>query len=156
MLELDREKLSDGSFQIFEPQKDVFSNGCVQPPAIPLPKHNARFDDFVAAANVALDSAYPKPQIGAKARYSKVSALLIRWAEDDLGTLPELEKLERVFREGYGFETAFYDIPEANSEEELTKRIFEFKRGSKEDHLLIIYYGGHSDDSQLENSVWRR
>ena len=125
-------------------------------PVIPVPKHNTRFDSFVAAANVALESAYPKPLTGSAPRYSRVSVLLIRWAQDDLGTLSELEKLERVFHDGYGYDTYCYDIPEVDSQAKLTSTIFDFIKNAHRDHLLIIYYGGHSDDSHLEHSVWRR
>lgn len=125
-------------------------------PVIPVPQHNARFDSFVAAANVALESAYPKPPIGSAPRYSRVSVLLIRWAQDDLGTLSELEKLERVFHDGFGYDTYCYDIPEVDSQAKLTSTIFDFIKNADRDHLLIIYYGGHSDDSRLEHSLWRR
>lgn len=85
-----------------------------------------------------------------------MSVLLIRWAEDDLGTLSELEKLERVFHDGYGYDTCFFDIPEIDSQARLTSTIFDFMKSARRDHLLIIYYGGHSDGSHLEHSVWRR
>ena len=142
-----------------EPHENHIANGAIETPVcsvIPVPHHNAHFDDFVAAANVALESAYPKPQSGSAARYSKVSVLLIRWAEDDLGTLSELEKLERVFYDGYGYDTRLFDIPEIDSQATLISTIFDFMKSAGRNHLLIVYYGGHSDDSHLEHSLWRR
>lgn len=116
-----------------------------------------RLDAFVEAANRALLSAYPKPQDNSRPRYCKVSALLIQWEEDDLGVFTELEKLHDILEKVYGYECGkIFKIPEDDSETALFTRIQLFIKNAAPDELLIVYYGGHSDDSHPEHSVWRR
>jgi Caspase domain len=130
-------------------------NGYLSPPNIFSCPPEPRFHEFIADANSAFQKAYPKPTTSDLPRYSKVFALLIRWEEDDLGVITEVEKLKRVFSERYGYETALFDIPEHQSQRKLNDRVMELIENVSEDHLLIVYYGGHSEFNQ-QHLIWRR
>ena len=133
------------------------SDGHLQPHTIPQPRLQDRLDAFVDASNYALKSAYPKPQATGSPRYSKVSVLLIQWEEDDLGVSTELDKLYKVFKVEYGYDCEdIFEIPESGSQVALTIRLQRLIDNASYDHLLIIYYGGHSDDSNSLQSIWRR
>jgi hypothetical protein len=82
---------------------------------------------------------------------------LIQWEEDDLGVFTEVEKLHDILEKVYGYECGeIFKIPEDNSETALFTQIQLFMKNAAPDELLIVYYGGHSDDSHPEHSVWRR
>ena len=133
------------------------SNEYLQPHTIPHQALQDRLDDFVDASNYALESAYLKPQATGSPRYAKVSVLLIQWKEDDLGVSAELEKLFNVFSAEYGYDCEdIFEIPENGSQVALMTRLQRLIEQASRDHLLIIYYGGHSDDSSPQQSIWRR
>ena len=109
------------------------------------------------ASNYALQSAYPKPQATGAPCYSKVSVLLIQWKMDDLGVSTELEKLFNVFSADYGYDCEdIFEIPEHGSQVALMTRLQRLIEQASREHLLVIYYGGHSDDSSSQQSIWRR
>jgi hypothetical protein len=133
------------------------SNGYLRPGNLPRPEYLPNFDNFVQAANNALDCAYPKQQQPTVPRYKRVTVLLTQWLQDDLGVTPELKNLGKVFYDMYGYEVQpIYRIPETGSDSALLARIEQLIQDAAPDHLLIVYYGGHSDDSDPVNSVWRR
>ena len=133
------------------------SNGHLQPHTIPQQALQDRLDAFVDASNYALQSAYPKPQATGSPRYSKVSVLLIQWEEDDLGVSTELDKLYEVFKADYGYDCEdIFEIPESDSQVALMTRLQRLIDNALRDHLLIIYYGGHSDDNSPQQSIWIR
>ena len=133
------------------------SNGHLQPHTIPQQALQDRLDAFVDASNHALQSAYPKPQATGSPRYSKVSVLLIQWEKDDLGVSTELDKLYDVFKAEYGYDCEdIFEIPESDSQVALMTRLQRLIDNASRDHLLIIYYGGHSDDSSSQQSIWIR
>jgi hypothetical protein len=83
--------------------------------------------------------------------------LLIQWEEDDLGVSTELDKLYDVFNADYGYDCEhIFEIPERNSQVALMTRLQQLIDNASRDHLLIVYYGGHSDDSSSQQSIWRR
>ena len=128
-----------------------------QPHTIPEQAHQVRLDAFVNASNYALQSAYPKPQATGSPRYSKVSVLLIQWEKDDLGVSTELHKLHEVFEADYGYDCeVIFKIPESDSQVALMTRLQRLIDNASRDHLLIIYYGGHSDDTSSQQSIWTR
>ena len=86
-----------------------------------------------------------------------MSVLLIQWKNDDLGVSTELEKLFNVFSTDYGYDCEeIFEIPEEGSQVALMTRLQSLIEKASRDHLLIIYYGGHSDDSDPQQSIWRR
>ena len=83
--------------------------------------------------------------------------LLIQWKKDDLGVSIELEKLFNVFSIDYGYDCEeIFEISEDGSQVALMTRLQSLIEQASRDHLLIIYYGGHSDDSNSQQSIWRR
>ena len=111
-------------------------------------------DDFNAAVS------------GALARngspYERAFVLFLRWERDDFlepginnGVQGEIDALEQVFREDYGFITETYLIPSENSHRNLQKRIFQFQdEHDSRSELLLVYYGGHGALSRLNQSIW--
>lgn len=81
--------------------------------------------------------------------------LLIHWKSDDLFVLPELEDLEKVFREDYGYETDVFEIPSENSHLELLLKVADLiKRCESSDNLFVVYYGGHARIDEARQSTW--
>lgn len=88
-------------------------------------------------------------------RYSKVQSLLLHWGTDDLFVLPELEDLEKCFREDYAFGTDIWAIPSENSHLELMMRLGQLiKEHESPDTLFLIYYGGHARIDDSRQSTW--
>lgn len=86
--------------------------------------------------------------------YTDVSVLLLRWAADNLGVIDEVLRLEKTFRERYNYSTEQWDIPSEEPEHELTSKMLEFCKGkTKKNHLLILYYAGHSGGGP-EECIW--
>lgn len=80
---------------------------------------------------------------------------MLHWRTDDLFVLPELEDLEKCFREDYGFETDVFPIPSENSHLELMMRVGSLiKEHESEDTLFIVYYGGHARIDESRQSTW--
>ena len=76
---------------------------------------------------------------------------------DDLGVSTELEKLFNVFSADYGYDCEdIFEIPEHGSQVALMTRLQRLIEQASREHLLVIYYGGHSDDSSSQQSIWRR
>ncbi|KAH8171934.1 rhodanese-like domain-containing protein [Sarocladium implicatum] len=88
-------------------------------------------------------------------RYTKVQVLLLHWGSDDLFVLPELEDLEKCFREEYAFGTDIWAIPSENAHLELMLRLGQLvKDHESADTLFIIYYGGHARIDDSRQSTW--
>jgi hypothetical protein len=85
-------------------------------------------------------------------KYKKVTALLISWAEDDLGVAVEVDRLQLLFKQDFNFETERYKIPSQNSAAELSSRLSTFIRTHSlgDDSLSIFYYGGHGDNRAVD------
>ncbi|KAH7632302.1 hypothetical protein B0T09DRAFT_320182 [Sordaria sp. MPI-SDFR-AT-0083] len=88
-------------------------------------------------------------------RYSKVQALFLHWACDDLFVLPELEDLEKCFREDYRYDTDIFAIPTENSHLELMLKIGDMiKQHEGQKTLFVVYYGGHARIDDSRQSAW--
>ena len=88
-------------------------------------------------------------------RYTKVHALMLHWKSDDLFVLPELEDLEKCFREHYNFGTDIFSIPSENSHLELMLKIGDMvKQHESEETLFVVYYGGHARIDESRQSTW--
>ena len=81
--------------------------------------------------------------------------LLLRWAEDDLGTKKETDMLEHLFRTKFKYETETAVIPSENSQLKLSLIASQFVyEHDDKSNLLIIYYGGHGVEQESNKSIW--
>lgn len=79
----------------------------------------------------------------------------MHWESDDLWVLPELEDLEKCFREHYCFKTEIFSIPSENSHLELMLKVGDMvKQYESEETLFIVYYGGHARIDESRHSTW--
>jgi len=80
---------------------------------------------------------------------------MLHWECDDLFVLPELEDLEKCFRQNYNFETDIFPIPSENAHLELMLKIGDMlKKHETDDTLFIVYYGGHARIDESRQSTW--
>lgn len=90
-------------------------------------------------------------------KYQNVQVLLVQWEDEDLGVHEEVGKLEAVFSanypKGYNFYTQRYSIPNDSSEDELARRLLDFRRGATDNDLMILYYAGHAGGS-AQKCIW--
>ncbi|CAK7268489.1 hypothetical protein SEPCBS119000_003088 [Sporothrix epigloea] len=116
--------------------------------------HVKHLDTFARTLEDSASRAFPNRGRSLQ-RYNKVISLLMHWKSDDLFVLPELEDLEKCFREDYGFETDTFPIPSENAHLELMMRIGALiKDHEASDTLFIIYYGGHARIDESRQSTW--
>ncbi|CAK7209882.1 hypothetical protein SEUCBS140593_000643 [Sporothrix eucalyptigena] len=116
--------------------------------------HVKHLDSFARTLEDSASRAFPN-RGRSQARYNKVISLLVHWKSDDLFVLPELEDLEKCFREDYGFETDTFPIPSENAHLELMMRIGALiKDHEATDTLFIVYYGGHARIDESRQSTW--
>ncbi|KAH6654620.1 hypothetical protein BKA67DRAFT_284423 [Truncatella angustata] len=115
--------------------------------------HVKHISDFAKSLEDSAARAFPNR--GLSQRYKKVQALLLHWTSDDLFVLPELEDLERCFREEYSWNTDTFPIPSDNSHLELMMKIGQMvKEHESTDTLFVIYYGGHARIDESRQSTW--
>ena len=82
-------------------------------------------------------------------------SLMLHWKSDDLFVLPELEDLEKCFREHYNYETDIFSIPSENAHLELMLKIGDLvKQHEADDTLLVVYYAGHARINEARQSTW--
>ncbi|KAK4106142.1 hypothetical protein N658DRAFT_413985 [Parathielavia hyrcaniae] len=80
---------------------------------------------------------------------------MLHWKCDDLFVLPELEDLEKCFRDHYNFQTDIFSIPSENSHLELMLKVADMvKQHESEDTLFVVYYGGHARIDESRQSTW--
>ena len=102
--------------------------------------------------NDATQAAFPN---AGKSRYRAVHALLLYWTDDDLLVIKEVKGLRTVLKKLCGFEAEQWSIPSSDSHAELQDKLRAFtKTHSKEDTLLIVYYGGHGYLDNYRQPVW--
>jgi len=78
----------------------------------------------------------------------------LRWAEDDLNVVYELEDLESQFN-AYGFNTETWLIPTEKSHRQLMRKAGDFVEQHEGDgSLMIVYYGGHGFINNARQSTW--
>ncbi|KAI0194186.1 hypothetical protein F4808DRAFT_353500 [Astrocystis sublimbata] len=115
--------------------------------------HVKRLPDFAKALEDSAARAFPNR--GSSQRYKNVHALLLHWDSDDLFVLPELEDLEKCFRQDYNFETERFTIPSSNAHLELMLKIGSLiKDHESTDTLLIVVYAGHGRIDVARQSTW--
>lgn len=69
--------------------------------------------------------------------------------------LPELEDLEKCFREDYRYDTDIFAIPTENSHLELMLKVGDMiKHHESNKTLFIVYYGGHARIDDSRQSTW--
>ncbi|KAL8750617.1 MAG: hypothetical protein Q9199_006946 [Rusavskia elegans] len=75
--------------------------------------------------------------------------------DDDLGVVKEIDDLEAVFRDVYGYRVGRWKIPSTTSHNSLVYRIVEVLRDfESNDKLFITYYGGHGFMNDDRECVW--
>ncbi|KAG9228653.1 hypothetical protein BJ875DRAFT_229877 [Amylocarpus encephaloides] len=86
--------------------------------------------------------------------YTSASVLLLRW-EDDTTVEPDLSALETVFHERFSYRTDVWSIPSCpNPSVKLTMQMAKHIEFARSDHLLIVYYAGHSFIGTDHNLYW--
>ncbi|CAG8953290.1 hypothetical protein HYFRA_00003497 [Hymenoscyphus fraxineus] len=86
--------------------------------------------------------------------YTSASVLLLRW-EDDLSVEPDLASLEKAFREIFNYRTETWSIPSCpNPSVKLSMQMAQHIEFARSDHLLIVYYAGHSFIGTDHNLYW--
>ena len=109
------------------------------PPPPPPERHE--FESFARHLQDAAMLIYRQTQ---KSPYAKVSALFLTW-EDDHAAEHEVVALESVLRDRYNYRTESWSIPSVpNPSVKLGIRVASFLENALPDHLLIVYYAGHS------------
>lgn len=107
------------------------------------------FGDVVTKAAIA---AFPNNK---RSRYRKVYVLLLSWEADELGVISEVQELDHVFSQIYRYQAEQWQIPSTNSHNMLAFRLMEFLRSyASNEHLLLIYYGGHGSMNDDRQCVW--
>ena len=107
---------------------------------------------FLKRVEEATKAAFPN---AGRSRYATVNVLLIYWEEDDLGVLDEIQVLERVFRNIYGYSTERWSIPSVDADDALLEKLFAFRKSNdRDDNLFIIYYGGHGYLNPSRQPIW--
>ncbi|KAE9364287.1 hypothetical protein N431DRAFT_421152 [Stipitochalara longipes BDJ] len=91
-----------------------------------------------------------------RSRYTKVSAILLSWEDEDpnLPVSLEIESLRDVFINLYGFEVEEWRIPDVKSHTALNLKILQFLDDSDAKHLKIVYYAGHGKLSNHGQAIW--
>ncbi|KAI1862619.1 uncharacterized protein JN550_010144 [Neoarthrinium moseri] len=113
----------------------------VQVAPVPPPPERHEFELFARHLQDAAMLIYRQSQ---KSPYSNVSVLILRW-EDDGPPDPELAALEQVLDERYNYRIERWNIPtKTNPSLKLGVRMSTFLERQGPDHLLIVYYAGHS------------
>ncbi|KAL8992322.1 MAG: hypothetical protein Q9169_007189 [Polycauliona sp. 2 TL-2023] len=98
--------------------------------------------------NNAAAAAFPRRGLGTT-RYSAVYVLLLYWEDDDLGVVDEIDDLEAVFRDIYGYTVDKWKIPSNNPHNDLAFEIISALRQLQSpDKLFIVYYGGHAPSNR--------
>lgn len=108
-------------------------------------QHHIGFEKFAESLQAAAKAAFPNQN---KSRYSKVSVLLLSWEDEDpkLPVSMEVDKLEHIFRDLYGFQTELWRIPDQNSHLKVNQKIIDLisSEDDPKQHLFIVYYAGHA------------
>jgi hypothetical protein len=85
---------------------------------------------------------------------------MLCWEDEDpnLPVSNEIEKLDDVFKNNFGYDTEVWKIPGRNSHAKLTQRILDLidTEDDPKDHLFIVYYGGHAKLTHDRLLSWTR
>ena len=120
-------------------------------------QHHIALQEFGEDLQAAAKAVFPNE---ARPRYSKISALMLCWEDEDprLPVSVEIEKLFQVFHDIYHFDTEIWKIPDENPHHNLNLKVLDFVTPSEEskDHLKIVYYAGHGKLSRERTLLWTR
>lgn len=120
----------------------------------PPPPERHEFESFARHLQDAAMYIYGKMQ--RRPPYKTASVLLLRW-DEDTAMERELLNLEKVFRERYNYHTDKWAIPTCpNPSIKLSVQMASFIEHARSDHLLIIYYAGHSYVGHDKQVYWAR
>lgn len=118
------------------------------------PTERQDFESFARHLQDAAMHIYGKMQ--RRSRYKHVSVLLLRW-EEDTAAERELVELDRIFRDNYNYHTEKWSIPTVvNPSNKLSLKLAPFIDDAGNDHLLIVYYAGHSYVRPDKQLYWAR
>ena len=107
----------------------------------PPPPERHEFESFARHLQDAAMLIYRQTQ---KSPYTKVSALLLTW-EDDNAAEHEAVALDSILRDRSNYRTECWSIPSVpNPSVKLGIRVASFLENALPAHLLIVYYAGHS------------
>ena len=83
--------------------------------------------------------------------------LLLVWQSSSLDMKNKAHKLEKVFREDFGFDADVWYIPDDDPLGKLCSRIIKFRRtDAAPDRLLILFYGGYLEKETAHGEFpWR-
>ena len=131
--------------------EEIESNGRV----LNLSRPHAEFGTFLSGLNKSLRRVFPTDP----RRYDAVYVLLVSWEDDELGTITEMDDLDKLFRETYHYTTERRTIPSIKPYNSLEVTIVNFRnKFDSLDNLLIFYYGGHGVGEGVLNpwkeSIW--
>ncbi|KAL8651084.1 MAG: hypothetical protein Q9210_003450 [Variospora velana] len=121
-----------------------------------LPQAHMSVEEFKRQLIQACD--YSAPSYRSKV-YKQVKVLLLYWEIDDLGVEPEVGRLHDCFRKGYHYQCVVKKIPvdyKPSVEIWMLETLADMIKGSTEDDLHILYYGGHGRAGKFpgENPSW--
>lgn len=89
--------------------------------------------------------------------YNAVKVLMICWKDSAQSEFEkQLNALSKEFK-AYRFDVEpVYKIESEKPHQRLNLRLQEFLQNDQKGTLLIVYYGGHGENSQDRNNVWLR
>ncbi|PMD32388.1 hypothetical protein L207DRAFT_500093 [Hyaloscypha variabilis F] len=117
--------------------------------------HHIGLQEFGRGLQIAANAVFSNTG-NRRSRYTKVSAILLSWADEDpnLPVSLEIEALRDVFINLYGFEVEEWKIPDVQSHTALNLKILQFLGDSDIKHLKIVYYAGHGKLSNHGQAIW--
>lgn len=139
------------------PRLSVDINLRESPEDQPLSGYESADEDEVSRykllwTNVMEEGTYRNPSL-----YQKVHVLLLQWAKTDIDTTKEVEDLQAVFENEFGYNTTMVYL-DANSEKklqvQLNASVANFVHGHDGDNtLLIVYYAGHGRPGEFHGHL---
>jgi hypothetical protein len=85
---------------------------------------------------------------------------MLSWEDEDpnLPVSLEIEKLEEVFKNVYGFQTEAWKIPDRSSHLKVNQKIIDLitLEEDPKQHLFIVYYAGHATLIRDRLLAWSR
>ncbi|KAH7350614.1 hypothetical protein BKA65DRAFT_475994 [Rhexocercosporidium sp. MPI-PUGE-AT-0058] len=118
-------------------------------------RYHIDFQKFSSDLQAAANAVFPNDT---KSRYTKVSVLMLSWANEDpnLPVSQEIDKLYDVFQNQYRYKTDRWTIPDENCHYKLTEKIMDYVKPAEDSktHLKIVYYAGHARLTETRLLVW--
>ena len=107
--------------------------------------YHVKLQEFGQSLHAAAQAVVPNDR---RSRYTEVSVLMLSWADEDpnLPVSQEIDKLQLIFQNVYGFDTEHWEIPDRMSHYKTNERVMDFVRPRDDDttDLKIVYYAGHA------------